>query len=646
MKKITVLLLLMFVYSISQAWPWGHRYITEQADQNITVDINTSFRVSVEWGEGGWDADGSKFGYGTSTDGSDWTWVNLPWFEDGGGSNKRCRTDVSISIPGKYYYAYRMDKGGTSYSFGSDGWLENLETLSATSTIMVGEVSKAAGSWSTPGTWEDGTKPTSSDNVAIMHDVTISSSGEAKSIYVYSSKTFTIEDNGSVTITNNLTNNGTFTVQSNLDGTGSLITNGIVSGSVTSQRYITAYTTPTNGWHLLSSPVNNFAIGGSDFEPGTATPDLDDFFGWDEVGLQWLNQKVGGNGITNFVNGTGYLVSYETAETKSFSGTLNNSDITFEDLTKTTDKGEGWHLMGNPFQSALQWTNTDWVRTNIGAGAKVLNNGGSYDDISVGGTDIIPANQGFFIQASVHADNTFTIPESQRVHNSTAFYKNTIPNQLTLKVQDGEFYQQTWIQFMDGSTENYDENYDVRFLSGMSGVPKLYSIIGEDCLSTNRIPEPGNENVILLGFISQNETNISIQASGLESFAGYIKILLEDLKENTIVDLRENPEYSFNTNPEDNPERFRIHFKSTAGIGDNENSNILDIYSYNSNIYIINPNFINADIVVYNLMGQEVSTNKVFGEEFNSFHLNVKQGYYIVKVISEQSISTSKIYLK
>ena len=302
--------------------------------------------------------------------------------------------------------------------------------------------------------------------------------------------------------------------------------------------------------------------------------------------------------------------------------------------------------MGNPFPSALQWTNTDWVRTNIGAGAKIMNNGGSYQDITVGGTDIIPANQGFFIEATVHNSNTFTIPTSQRVHNSTAFYKNTIPNLLTLKVEDGDFYQETWIQFMDGSTENFDENFDVHFLSGVSGVPKLYSIIGDECLSTNRIPEPDNENVISLGFKSQTETNISIQTSGLESFAGYIKILLEDLQENTIVDLRENSEYFFNTNPEDNPERFRIHFKSTAGISDKKSRNIFNIYSYSSNIYIINPNFVNANVVVYNLMGQEVDKMKLNGDEFNSFRLDVQQGYYIVKVISNQSISTEKVYIK
>ncbi|MBI9038680.1 MAG: T9SS type A sorting domain-containing protein, partial [Bacteroidales bacterium] len=328
-----------------------------------------------------------------------------------------------------------------------------------------------------------------------------------------------------------------------------------------------------------------------------------------------------------------------------FSGTFNNSDITFFNITKTTGKGEGWHLLGNPFQSALQWTNTDWAKSNIAAGAKIRNSGGTYTDITVGGTDIIPANQGFFIQVSVDGDNSITIPQSQCVHSSTAFYKSTVPNMLTLKAVDGDFYQESCIQFMDGSTENYDEDFDVRFLSGVSGAPKLYSIVGEENLSTNRIPQVENENIISLGFKSENETTINIKASGIESFANYIKILLEDKQENEIIDLRENSEYIFNSNPENNIERFKLHFKSATGIDEN-NKDIFDIYSNNNRVYIINPKFVDANVVVYNIMGQEIENMKLNGEEFNSFRLDVKQGYYIVKVISDESISTEKVFIK
>jgi len=179
--------------NFTSANPWGHRYATVQTNQNIVVDINTSFTVSIEWGEGDWTS--SNFGYGLTSDGTGWTWVDLPWFQNGDGSNKRCQTSISIGIPGKYFYAYRMTKSSTtSYSIGSDIWAENSSTLSAISTISVGEFTIASGNWSSISTWNGNEVPSSSKNVGIYHDVTLNQYGEVKSLYIASGKTFTASD--------------------------------------------------------------------------------------------------------------------------------------------------------------------------------------------------------------------------------------------------------------------------------------------------------------------------------------------------------------------------------------------------------------------------------------------------------------------
>ncbi|MDV7188552.1 T9SS type A sorting domain-containing protein [Lutibacter sp. TH_r2] len=133
----TKLLLLITLFIVTSAFSqWGHRYTTEQPNQNITATTADLFTVSVEWGEGDWTS--SSFGYGTTTDGSDWTWTNLDWFEDGTDSNKRCKTDITINTIGDYYYAYRFIKdGNTTYQHGSADWSPNVSTLSAISTITV-----------------------------------------------------------------------------------------------------------------------------------------------------------------------------------------------------------------------------------------------------------------------------------------------------------------------------------------------------------------------------------------------------------------------------------------------------------------------------------------------------------------------------
>jgi len=222
MKKNSLLFLFLIITSFAFAYPWAHRYNIEQTNQNIVVDINTATVVSVEWGEGDWTS--TSFGYGLTTDGTGWTWVDLPWFQDGGGSNKRCKATISISNPGKYYYAYKLVKSGvTSYSFGSDAWAENSLTLSAISTISVGEYSIQAGNWSSSSTWNSGYVPNSS-NVGLYHNVILDQNADIKTLYVAPAVTFTASDATPRTLTITKSTSGSSTTLSNsgtwANGTG------------------------------------------------------------------------------------------------------------------------------------------------------------------------------------------------------------------------------------------------------------------------------------------------------------------------------------------------------------------------------------------------------------------------------------------
>ena len=463
-----------------------------------------------------------------------------------------------------------------------------------------------------------------------------------------SSGTFQINAALYLTVTGTLTNNaGTsgLVIQSDATGTGSLThnTTGVFG---TMQRYIPAYTTSADGWHLLSSPVNNMAIAGSDFEPGASSPNLDDFYAFSESNYEWLNYKVGANNIINFVNGTGYLVSYETTATKDFTGTLNAADVPFTNLSKTAGQGNGWHLLGNPFQSALQWTDTDWARTNIAPGAKIMNSGGTYTDITVGGTDIIPANQGFFVQATADANNSITIPISQRVHDATLFYKSSILNQLALKVSDGEFYVETWIQMMEGATADFDDQYDVNFLGGMYQAPYLYSIIPEEGhLSTNRIALVNEQTTVPLAFKAFLNREYTIISSNASSFGDEIEVILEDTQENIQIDLKDTLAYTFMATADELTERFVVHFFNVTGISETTHPESVQIYSYGNRIYLRSELNAYGNVSVYNMLAQKVYNSPVDLNGLQSFNLNLNIGWYVVQVVTEQGVKSKKVFI-
>ncbi len=132
-----------FIAGLANAAPWGHRYddpTDGQTWESTNVVDNSSLQVSIEWGEGDWVGTmGSAFGMGSSQDGTGWTWSELPWFEDGGGANKRCHANVMFSDNGTNYWAYRIIKpeADTNYHNGSVDWSETYSPLNASAYVYV-----------------------------------------------------------------------------------------------------------------------------------------------------------------------------------------------------------------------------------------------------------------------------------------------------------------------------------------------------------------------------------------------------------------------------------------------------------------------------------------------------------------------------
>jgi len=142
---LTVIVAVGLITFTANAAPWAHRYDDGPASdcqlwETTNVVQNSILRVAVEWGEGDWvGAMGSAFGMGSTTDGSGWTWYELPWFEDGGGSNKRCTNYVAFSTMGKNYWAYRIIKpaDATNFHNGSSDWSETYTPLNAANYVYV-----------------------------------------------------------------------------------------------------------------------------------------------------------------------------------------------------------------------------------------------------------------------------------------------------------------------------------------------------------------------------------------------------------------------------------------------------------------------------------------------------------------------------
>lgn len=464
---------------------------------------------------------------------------------------------------------------------------------------------------------------------------------------------FIINPGKSMVLNGSLTNNLSegLQVRSDATGTGSFLAGNTINGTgtVKIERLIPSWTSNTDGWHFLSSPVLNQPIEPNFIDP---VPANYDFYKWDEPTMTWLNQKVSTNNMITFTGGEGYLVSYANTMVKDFAGIPNNSDLLFNNLsfTNVNPNFYGWHLLGNPFSCALHWNDGNWGLNHVSGIAKILNSGGTYSDIGPGGT--IPSMNGFLVQVT-GASNTITIPKNSRViDNGTSWYKSTTADsdKLILRASSNEdnTYAECVIKFDLKSTTGYDQEYDSHFLEGLEGTPRMYSIIKNDTfLSTNTLPPVPENKTIQIGFKKGISGTYTLNISGIETFGEGNALLLEDLQTGQTQDLTQHPIYVFSSDDMDNSRRFLLHFGSLFSEGKQKKNEQLIIYAAGKSIYIkVTEGYIlRGKLLIYNLQGQELLMKPLDDKFLNIVRWDGIHGYYIARVFTDNEVATEKLFI-
>jgi len=510
--------------------------------------------------------------------------------------------------------------------------------------------------WNTPANWSTNAVPTAADNVTIpnlSNDPVINeapgSPAVCHNLTISSGATMTIAPGKALTVNGALTNTSTsgIVIQSDASGTGSLV-HPTANVPATMERYIAGadWGIWNDGWHQLSSPVESQVISPefvNSYQLGT-----EDFYKWDEPTNNWISIKNSeGTGWTsgfetNFVVGRGYLVSYDVSDTKEFKGELNISDVNVSNMliTGTTGNNRSWHLLGNPFASALTWDATSaWNKINIAGVAKIWNSAGkSYSSINADG--IIPAGNGFMVQVS-DGTGSLNIPATKRTHNAQSWYKNSDYPVIMLYATnlDNPSFQESQVRFNPSSTGEFDLEYDSEFLPGYA--PYFYSVTNNENLAVNSLPEFIAETVIPFNFIKNEGTNFSIDAM-IENLPGTVWLL--DKKTNFDHNLSQTPVYYFTSEPGDQSDRFLLHFGS-VGINDSPvRKNMIGWYN-NGNLFVINENE-STQVSIYNIQGQNLQNFQLLGSGLQTLSVNMPVGVYFARIINNGRMQTVKMIVQ
>ncbi len=498
--------------------------------------------------------------------------------------------------------------------------------------------------------------------LTLKTDLEIDDLFEIENLIIEDGYSLTILPSGKLTVNGTLSNNnngskseGGVFIYSDATGTGSLIHNN-TDVNATVERYIARHGgNGQQGWHLLSAPVSGQDIVPEFFPDASSGPVYDavDFYRWDESFNQegstgwWLNIKGENFGHTEFETGTGYLMAFGTPESTKdygdkahkFTGPVNVEDVNIINLSFTSAAGEnaGWHLLGNPFASAVEWGG--WSTTNIQGGPSVWSrNDGSYKPLTE--ENVIPAMNGFMIRVQNNETGALTIPANKRAHDPQGWYKKEGQNDrvvLVARDTDTGMGQYSLVMFRQSAETGIDPT-DTYFKAGFA--PSFYSIVEEEKLALNSLPEMYQGLTIPFGFEKNDAENFIIEL--VETIPGETLYLI-DKKLDVYHHLTVDQHYAFSSEDGDDPMRFKLQFgqmDDPTGIDQVEDGPVHAWY-HNNTLFVTNPEE-RAEVKVFDISGRQMY-RFVAGAGEHQYQVNLPAGVYIVHTTTQNSSQSMRI---
>ncbi|HPE58576.1 MAG TPA: T9SS type A sorting domain-containing protein, partial [Bacteroidales bacterium] len=433
-------------------------------------------------------------------------------------------------------------------------------------------------------------------------------------------------------------------IASTADGTGSLIhtTTGV---EATVERYL-----PAAGYHLVSVPF---------------TQSSNPFSGWfiwsylynfDVSTQAWV--AMGSPTGTPLNVDQGYMVykypgpaKWSADTTYAMTGFMNSGSF----MCAVSGGAQDHNLVPNPYPSAIDWdAAAGWTKSDIYNAIWIWNNNGNYAAYVNGiaannGSQYIPVGQAFFIQAS-GASAGLTMNNDVRVHNDQPFFKDAEEqlNVLRIKAKSNNYQDEIVVYFNGEASTAFDGQFDASKMFGLPEAPQIYSVSTDNRnLTINGMPFSSEVISIPVGFSLETAGEVTFEASSIESFDPEVTIFLWDMLTNTMINLRENQQYSFVHNPDNDPVRFALLFNSAVGIAESA-TNPVRLYATDNKLYLHIPEEIDEDFLVqlYDTGGRMIfSTTASTGSTI----INVPSlgaGIYIVQLVSDQHSVVKKVFMK
>ena len=318
---------------------------------------------------------------------------------------------------------------------------------------------------------------------------------------------------------------------------------------------------------------------------------------------------------TEFVNGRGYLASYQAATTAKFVGTLNNATAhEYEVSYAGTEKDlANFHLFGNLFTFNMDWSKVQ--AEGLVEGYAVVNGDGGYDYLTTG---TINVGDGFFVKAIAEDPSLY--------YNHNARGSRQDVNSINV-IATGKAGQDNVVINFAGQKEGFDklQNFNDEIATVfVANNGRRYGIANVE------------ENVaeVELSFVASQMGNYSIS---LDVNGEFETVTLVDRFTGIETNMLIEDEYNFTATSRDNANRFVVKLDNRQQTTDNSQ------FVYQSGEELILS--IEGTVQIVDMLGRVVYSNE---HSNGSNRINVSEfnnAAYVVRVVNEEGVKSQKVVI-
>ncbi len=428
------------------------------------------------------------------------------------------------------FYSATIDVGHT-ITFSSTQTIDNLiinGTLTGNSSL---DSLKLTGQWQNNGSFLSNGEAIVFWG-GILQDISGITEQTFSSIVIQNGSTVSNNTGGLMHSTGNLLiENGSFNsndllhLTSDENGTANIgdLTNGTFNGGVYYNRYIDAGMTH---WRFFSSPLQGKTV--ADWDDDFITSG---FIGSDHptfpfTSIYTYNEPVAGVIDSGYVPIPSSAVSLDPGKgfwvwsgdtitgTSTFTidmvGNINQGDINLpvSYTNNSLANHDGWSMVGNPYPSAINWDDADWIKTNIDDAIYIWNpESASYASYvggvgNNGGSNIIPSGQAFWVKANATSP-ALTAKEAVKSTDLSDLFLRTRPSGELIKFSvynNWAHKDEMTLRFHPQATPDFDSQFDaVKFKNLNTNSCNISAVSSQD------------ERLSIFSTHFENEINIPLE---------------------------------------------------------------------------------------------------------------------------------------